>query len=75
MIDEELWQSINYDDVENITKIYEKSCPIIHNSGIYLDSQLFRVIALGEKLQFNYLQNLVDMYNCCRVKCHKHYGH
>eukprot|EP01084_Bolivina_argentea_P230882 389500_1 len=59
---------ISDEDIEEVKRIYKKQCPVIYNSGMDNDFTFLRILAIGRKNKFDYLQHLVDDYFCARIE-------
>ena len=48
--------------------LYSNQCASIYNQGMKTEIGLLQIIAIGVHNKFDYLQNLVDVYDRIRVK-------
>eukprot|EP01084_Bolivina_argentea_P143597 252116_1 len=53
---------IKEEDIDKIKQIYATQCPALFNSGMENDRSFLKLLAIGHKNDFNYLQCLVDDY-------------
>eukprot|EP00486_Rosalina_sp_Unknown_P008280 CAMPEP_0201594154 /NCGR_PEP_ID=MMETSP0190_2-20130828/191552_1 /ASSEMBLY_ACC=CAM_ASM_000263 /TAXON_ID=37353 /ORGANISM="Rosalina sp." /LENGTH=698 /DNA_ID=CAMNT_0048053647 /DNA_START=22 /DNA_END=2119 /DNA_ORIENTATION=- len=66
--DAKLFEAITNDDITNTQQLYQNHCAAIYNQGMNTDKGLLQIIAIGRNNKFDYLQNLVDIFDRDRVK-------
>jgi len=59
---------VDDEQIEEIKALYKTQCPVLWNSGMDKDQTFLRILAIGRKHKFEYLQHLVDDYFCGRHK-------
>ena len=64
---DKLFEGIDDEYISKIMTIYEKQCPAIFNAGMASDRSFLVAIAVGHKLNIDYLQILVDDYQRHRI--------
>ena len=67
-VKKETFEAITKEDIEEMKTLYSNQCASIYNQGMKTEIGLLQIIAIGVNNKFDYLQNLVDVYDRIRVK-------
>jgi len=66
--DQDAFDAVNENDVEQIKRIYKKHCPVIFNRDMGDDGNLLMMLAFQKKYGVDYLANLLDSFSRYRIE-------